>query len=472
MTDLSTYTFGKIPPSARELEVAVIGACMLEKDAVITAIAILKPNHFYVSAHELVYSAIVRLFSRNEPVDMLTVTEDLKKHGSLEQVGGAYGVTQFTERIASGANVEYHARIVKQKWVQRERIRIASEQMKDAYEETSDALEGLGDCVTQFSDLLNEIASGAYKSFSDTVSETFKQISLAASKSEDDKYVIGLTTGIHNLDLKTLGYNAPNLVLLAGRNSDGKTSLMLHSVLANAKRNVSVGIFSLEMSQEEIIQKLAGLETGIETERIRSGRVNRYEWEKLEEVRELLTSLPVYISDKGAIELSELSAIAKGWKAKYGVQIIFIDYLQLMEIQDKKITHEQKVSKISRGLKALAKELRTPVVAVASLSRNLESRTGFDKRPRDSDLREGGSLEYDADMIVFVFRPENHGLKAYEDGRPTDNTVELNVSKNRLGGRGLVVQQINNGTGKMSDVNGYTVVKNESIYSKDQDAPF
>ena len=470
-TDLAEYTFGKLPPQARELEEAVLGACMIEKDAVIIAIGILKPNHFYVSAHGLVFSAIVRLFSRNEPVDILTVTEDLKKHGSLESVGGAYAVVQLTVNIASGVHVEYHARIVKQKWVQRERIRIASEQLKDAYEETSDALEGLGDSVTQFSDLLTEVASGALKSFSDTVTETFKQISEAASKSDDEKYVIGLTTGIRVLDHKTLGYNAPNLVLLAGRNSDGKTSLMLHSVLANAKRNVPVGIFSLEMSQEEIIQKLAGIETGIEVERIRSGRVSAKEWEQLGSAQEVLQGLPVYISDKGAIELTELSAIAKGWKAKYGVKIIFIDYLQLMEIQDKKITHEQKVSKISRGLKALAKELKTPVVAVAALSRNLETRSGWDKRPRDSDLREGGSLEYDADMIVFVFRPENHGLQTFEDGRPTANTVELNVSKNRLGGRGLVVQQIDNGTGKMSELTGYTVVKKTSIYEREE-TPF
>lgn len=455
--DLSSYTFGKIPPQAKDLEEAVLGACLLEKNAVVIALQVLRPEMFYVNAHQLVFSSIIRLFGKAKPVDILTVTEDLKANGSLETAGGPFAITELTSRIASGANVEYHARIVKEKWLGREIIRISSESIKQAYEDTEDPLECLGNAVNAFATLLNDVAAGQSKSFTESVDKVFANIALAINRGEEQKHVVGLSTGNYMLDKKSLGYSAPNFVIVAGRNTDGKTSLAsIEGPLQNAKNGIPVGIFTLEMSQDEIIQKMAARESGVDVDKIRSGRLTADEQHLLSQSQELIRNLPIQIYDKGGLAMPELSAVAKGWKAKYGTKYFVIDYLQLLKLGIlHRYTREQEISEISRSLKSLAKELDSPVIAIAALSRNLESRSGWDRRPKDSDLREGGSLEYDADIIVYVFRPENHNLEKFDDGTSTKNAIELIISKNKLGLRGIVKQSVHNGTGRLTDFVDY-----------------
>lgn len=449
-TDLSTYAFGKIPPQNKEIEVAVLGGIMLDSGAMIQVAQILKPDHFYVNAHNLVYSAMVRLFSESKPIDILTVSEELKRTDSLENAGGRYAVTQLTENIMSSAHIEHHARIVKEMWVKREIIRVSSTQIKNAYEDSSDSLELLGTAVNDFGGILNEVTSGSVKPFYQVVDETFKGIAQAALKSDDEKYVIGLSTGVYSLDHKTLGLSSPDFILYAGRPRAAKTTLAIAGALKNAKDGIPQGIFSLEMSENQLVLKMAAMETGIDLELLRSGRATREEWERIDAAQELIRGLPIYVYDRRGIYMSELKAIAKGWKAKYGVKAFYVDYIQLLKYDDKRLTREQEVSAISRELKALARDVECPVVGICALSRKLEDRGGWDKRPKDSDLREGGSLEFDPDMIIFVFRPENHGLMD-DEGISTQGVVEFIVAKNRLGSLGIVRKYINDGTGVFMD---------------------
>lgn len=469
--DLSVYTFGKIPPQSRDLEEAVLGACMLESDKVHEAIMILKPEHFYLTAHTHIFSAVVRIYSRNEPVDILTVVEDLKKHGLLDDVGGAYYVTGLCERVASAGNIESHARIIKQKWVQRELIKLNSVAMKESYEDTADVFETLGNCMSEFSKLLNEISSGSTKIFSEVVDETFKGIAVAASKSEDEKYVIGHTTGIADLDRKTLGYNNSDFILIAGRPKDGKTTIAVVSALANGKKGVPCGFISLEMSKNQLVMKMAALETGIEIERIRAGRINKLEWGLLDQAQDTIRQMPIFINDRGGVQLHEIEAMAKGWQAKHGIELLFVDYLQLIRFDVRGGNREQGVSEISRAMKALAKNINIPIIAVSSLSRALENRSGWEKRPKDSDLREGGSLEYDPDMIIFVFRPENHDLTEHE-GAATHKMIELIVSKNRLGSLGIIRQSIDDGSGRLSQFQERFHSKEKQSYYEVESTPF
>ena len=462
-------TFGKIQPQATDLEIAVLGACLIDNTCPLIVVGILKPEHFYANHHQLIYSSIVRLFAKNEPIDILTVTEDLKTEGSLGQSQGAAYISELTNRIASAANAEYHCRIIKQKWIQRQLIKITLNQLKTAYDDTTDVIEQLGSAANEFTNLINEVASGSVKPFVEIVDETFEGMAKAALKKADEKYIIGKSTGVYELDLLTLGYNDSDFIVLSGRPKDGKSTLAITGVLQNAKKGIPSGLFTLEMSKEQIVLKMAAMETGIDIQILRAGRATKEQWKTIHEAQAYIRELPVYVYDKRGLYVSEVIGVAKGWKSKYGVQWLALDYVQLLKSEDKKLTREQEISHISRQLKQLAGDLNAPVVAVAALSRALESRAGWDKRPKDSDLREGGSLEYDPDMIIHVFRPENHGLSD-RDGEPTNGMIELIVSKNRLGSLGIVRKYIEDSTGILGDVS----VKNYKVinhYEKDE-TPF
>jgi len=432
--DLSSYIFGKIPPQAKELEEAVLGACMLESDAVMAAVTILKPEYFYVHAHQLIFSAFVRLLSKNAPVDILTVVQDLKENSSLEAAGGPFAITQLTARIASGANVEHHALIVKQQWMKREVIRVCSSYIKDAYEDTADPFDLVGNAAGELSAVLDS----NHKSTTFFASQLAKNIldADAAAKNEE-KYVVGLGSGIYSLDRVTLGFCPGDLVIIAGRPGDGKTTLGLHIVRECALHDVPVGLFSLEMSSGQLVNKLIAMHGLLPLRKIRSGTMDSTEWQKYHQIVTAIEDWSIYLNDDAGIGITELCAIAKGWKSKFGIKLLVVDYLQLIggDTDDRKIQNrEQEIASITRRLKKLAKALEIPVIALSQLSRQMEHRGKTERRPVLADLRESGSIEQDADLVIFVFRPDCHGIKDYEDGFSTQNIIEFIVAKNRNGG--------------------------------------
>lgn len=496
ITDLSSYTFGKVPPQARELEEAILGAMMLESNAVQPVLSIIRnADVFYLNAHKLVFQAIINLFAKNSVVDILTVTEELKKMQKLEDVGGAFFVTQLTARIASAANVEHHARIVLEKWVQREKIRISSEIIRNAYDDSDDVLDSLGDSIDNLSTLLNSVINGGHKTFSTSVDDVFARIASNLSLPAEQRAETGYLTGIPELD-KIVHFKKSQFIVLSGRPGHGKTSMEIQCMLHNAKAGIPVGCFSLEMAQDELVAKLIAMESGVSIDNINSGELDEFQQERISNARDIIRELPIYIYDSGdesGVSMNDISSIAKAWKARYKVEMIFVDYLQLIKTDgenSKYSNRERDVSGISRSLKRLANKLKCPVVGVSALSRNLENRAGWGKRPTDADLRESGSIEFDANVIIHIFRPEKVGLETYaDDGVYNDNTstfdtVELHVSKHRGSSRlGRIRQHVDNGTSVLSMYKSQSryayeskakgkVQKNYYEPEKDDDTPF
>jgi replicative DNA helicase len=423
---------GKLPPQAVDLEEAVLGALMLEKDALSAVVDILKPECFYKDAHRLIFGAIHELFNKNQPIDILTVTQLLKKKGELEIVGGAFFISQLTSRIASAANIEYHARIILQKHIQRELIRISGETIRDAFEDSTDVLEMLDKAERN----LFEIAEGNirrnYEDMTSLVSKAMKEIEIASNKKEG---ITGVPSGFTALDRTTAGWQRSDLIIIAARPGMGKTAFVL-SVARNAavKFGNPVAFFSLEMSSLQLVNRLISAETGIESDKIRKGNLKNYEWEQLNSKIKPLLDAPLFIDDTPALSVFELRAKCRRLVAEKKVSMIIIDYLQLMVATgDSKVgNREQEISTISRSLKAIAKELNVPIIALSQLSRAVETR-GSSKRPQLSDLRESGAIEQDADMVLFIYRPEYYDMDQDENGNSTKGIAEISVAKNRNG---------------------------------------
>ncbi len=423
---------GKMPPQAVDLEEAVLGAIMLERDALINVIDILKPESFYKDVNSRIFSAIQALANRTEPVDILTVTQELKKTGELEIVGGAYYITQLTNRIASAANAEFHARIVVQKFIQRELIRVSSDTIKESYEEGTDVFELLDKAEKN----LFAIADGNIRKDFDKMSTLIKlaieQIE-KAKNSEDG--LSGIQSGITALDRLTSGWQKSDLVIIAARPAMGKTALVL-TMARNAAVdfNHPVAIFSLEMSSLQLVTRLIASETELSSEKLKKGTLEDYEFQQLNDKIKKISEAPLFIDDTAGLSIFELRAKARRLKEKQGIQLIIIDYLQLMvgSGDGKGGNREQEISFISRSLKGLAKELNVPILALSQLSRAVETRGG-DKRPVLSDLRESGAIEQDADMVMFIHRPEYYNVTADAEGNDTRGMAELIVAKHRNG---------------------------------------
>lgn len=427
-----TQQFGKLPPQALDLEEACLGALMLEKDALTKVIDILHPDSFYKDTHRLIFQAIRRLFERSEPIDILTVTNELKKSGELDIVGGPFAITQLTNRVASAANIEFHSRIILQKHIQRELIRISAETIKDAYEDTSDVFLLLDKAEKN----LFEVAQGNirrnYQEMSTMVSEAYKQIEAARLHGTG---ITGVQSGFTDLDRVTSGWQKSDLIIVAARPSMGKTALVL-----SLARNAAIGfkrpvaIFSLEMSSVQLVQRMISSETGIPSDKLRKGTLDNAEWQKLISMTGKLSSAPIYIDDTPSLSVFDLRSKCRRLKAMYDVELIVIDYLQLMrsDVDSKNGNREQEISTISRSLKAIAKELNVPVIALSQLSRAVESRGGT-KRPLLSDLRESGAIEQDADIVTFIYRPEYYGIDTDEENNPTKGIAEIIIAKHRNG---------------------------------------
>jgi replicative DNA helicase len=435
--DQVNFDLGKIPPQAIDLEEAVLGAIMLEKDAVISVLDILKPESFYKEAHQKIYKAVVDLSSKEKPIDILTVTEELRAKKVLEEIGGPFYITQLTSRVASAAHIEYHARIVAQKYIQRELIRVTSEIQSKAFDESIDV-----DDLLDFSETeLFNIAEGNIKKetakINILIQQAIHQIE-EASKRKDS--LSGVPSGYTKLDRLTLGWQKSDLIVVASRPSMGKTAFAL-SMARNiaVEHNKSVAVFSLEMSSIQLVNRLIVSETELPSNRIRNGNLDENEWKQLDAKIKSLVEAPIYIDDTPAISIYELRAKCRRLKLQYKVELIIVDYLQLMTGPgDMKGSREQEVSNISRSLKAIAKELDVPIIALSQLNRSVEMRSGS-KRPQLSDLRESGAIEQDADMVIFIYRPERYGFLEDEEGKSLVGLAEIIVAKHRNGPVGDVI---------------------------------
>jgi replicative DNA helicase len=443
------YEHGKVPPQAVDLEEAVLGAIMLEKDALTSVIDILKPELFYKEAHQIIFSAIHRLFAKSEPVDILTVTNELKRSGELEIIGGAYYITQLTNRIASSANVEYHVRIITQKYIQRELIHISSEIIKEAFEDTTDVFDLLDKAEQGLFAVSESNLRRNYEDMQSLVREAIREIEAARTQ---DAHLRGVPSGFTEIDRITAGFQKSDLIILASRPGMGKTALAL-----TIARNVSidfnkpVAIFSMEMSSIQLVTRLISCETQLPAEKLRRGTLENYEWEQLNAKISKLIDSPLFIDDTPALSIFELRAKCRRLKAQHNIELIIVDYLQLMVGQaDGKGNREQEISHISRSLKALSKELNVPIIALSQLSRAVETRGGS-KRPILSDLRESGAIEQDADLVMFIYRAEYYKLDQDENGNPTAGMAEISIAKHRNGSLGTITLRFISKFAKFTD---------------------
>jgi replicative DNA helicase len=431
--DISEST-GKLPPQALDLEEAVLGALMLEKGALNAVIEFLKPEHFYSEIHQEIYSAIITLFKSSEPVDMRTVVNQLRKNGKLELVGGAFYIAGLTAKVSSAANIEYHARVIIEMAIKRNLIEIASRIHHDAYEDTTDVFELLDrteQAIFEISD------SNLRKNYDSMRNLMFRAVQELQKLKEHKDGLTGVPSGFSALDRITSGWQNSDLIIIAARPGMGKTAFVV-SALRNAAVDFKrpVAIFSLEMASVQLVNRMISAEAELEGEKIRKGQLADFEWQQLVHKTRRLSDAPIFIDDTPALTILELRAKCRRLKAEHDVQLIIVDYLQLMR-GDTTGNREQEIASISRALKGIAKELSVPVIALSQLSRGVETRGG-DKRPQLSDLRESGSIEQDADLVIFLYRPEYYKITQDENGNPTANMAEVIVAKHRNGSTGTV----------------------------------
>jgi replicative DNA helicase len=422
-------SLGKLPPQAPDLEEAVLGALMLEKNALTAVVEFLRPDHFYSEQHKEIYTAIINLFSSSEPVDMRTVVAQLRKNGKIEVVGGAYYIAELTSKVSSAANIEYHARIIIEMAIKRDLIQIASQIHHDAYEDTTDVFELLDkteQSIFQISD------ANLRKNYDSMKSLMFMAIQELQEKKNHKDGLTGVPSGFSRLDRVTSGWQKSDLVIIAARPGMGKTAFIV-SALRNAAIdfNIPVAIFSLEMASLQLVNRLISAEAELESEKIKKGNLAEFEWQQLVHKTNRLSGAPIFIDDTPALSILELRAKCRRLKAEHNIQMVVIDYLQLMK-GEAGGNREQEIASISRALKGIAKELNIPVIALSQLSRGVETRGG-DKRPQLSDLRESGSIEQDADIVMFLYRPEYYKITVDEEGIPTQGLAEVIIAKHRNG---------------------------------------
>ena len=430
-TPVITDPSGKLQPQAVELEEAVLGALMLEKDAYTIVSDLLTPESFYEPRYQKIYEAINQLGFNQRPIDMLTVTEQLRQNGTLEEVGGAVFITELTARVQSAAHIEYHARIIAQKSLARRLITFTSHVQTKAFDEAND----IDDLLQEAEGALFEISQTQLKrdvtQIDPVIGEAISQIQLAANNKSG---LSGLATGFNDLDKVTSGWQRSDLIIIAARPAMGKTAFVLSMAKNMAvDLNTPVAIFSLEMSNVQLVNRLISNVCEIEGEKIKSGRLSDMEWDQLNTRIKNLYQAPLYIDDTPSLSISELRTKARRLVRERDVKMILIDYLQLMNASGMKFgSREQEVSTISRNLKALAKELNIPIIALSQLNRSTETRE--DKRPVLSDLRESGAIEQDADIVCFIHRPEYYFRSGFDgNGKDVRGIAEFIIAKHRSG---------------------------------------
>jgi replicative DNA helicase len=407
---------------------------MIDKKGVDEVIDILQPDAFYKEAHRHIFEAIVQLFTDTQPIDLLTVSAQLRRNAKLDLAGGDFYLIQLTQKISSSAHIEFHSRIILQKFIQRSLIKISSEIIEESYDETTDVFDLLDKAESK----LYEVTQGNIKRSSETAQSLVIQAKKRIEEIAGKEGLSGIATGFEKLDKITSGWQPSDLIIIAARPGMGKTAMVL-SVARNAsllsEQPRAIAIFSLEMSNKQLVTRMISGESEIPGEKLRKGTLAPHEWEQLNTKVARLSEAPIFIDDTPALSVFELRSKCRRLKEQNNIEMIIIDYLQLMRGDDsnnKNGNREQEVSYISRSLKALAKELDVPVIALAQLSRASEKR-GAAAIPMLSDLRESGSIEQDADMVMFIYRPEYYGITEFEDGGSTHGVAELHIAKHRNG---------------------------------------
>ena len=446
---------GKIPPQAIDLEEAVLGAMLIDEKGVNEIIELLSPEVFYKRSHQLIYESIERLFRESEPIDLLTVSADLKKNKNFESAGGDFYLISLSQKVSSSAHIEFHSRIILQKYIQRKLITISNEIIQKSYNESTDVMDLLDEAESK----LYDVAQGNIKTSTESAQNLVIRAKTRIEEIAKQEGLSGVSTGFEKLDKLTSGWQPSDLVIVAARPGMGKTALAL-SMARNisVQQKIPVAFFSLEMSSVQLITRLISSETGLSSDKLRTGKLADHEWQQLNIKVSDLESAPLYIDDSPSLTIFELRAKARRLASSHGIKLIIIDYLQLMNIgsSNKAGNREQEISTISRNLKALAKELDIPVIALSQLSRAVETRGGT-KRPILSDLRESGAIEQDADIVSFLYRPEYYGITEWDDDMktPSEGQGEFIVAKHRNGALDSIKLKFIANLGKFEDLGGF-----------------
>tara|TARA_Y100000591_G_scaffold332226_1_gene368792 strand:- start:662 stop:2170 length:1509 start_codon:yes stop_codon:yes gene_type:complete len=447
---------GKIPPQAVDLEEAVLGAMLIDEKGVNEVIDILSPEVFYKKSHQLIFESIQRLFRESEPIDLLTVSADLKKNKNFEIVGGDFYLIGLSQKVSSSAHIEYHSRIIQQKFIQRKLITISNEIISKSYNESTDVMDLLDEAESKLYDIAQNNIKGSSETAQNLVIQAKNRIEEIGNR---EGSLSGISTGFEKLDRLTSGWQPSDLIIIAARPGMGKTALAL-SMARNisVQKKIPVAFFSLEMSSVQLITRLISAETGLSSDKLRTGKLAQHEWQQLNVKVSDLESAPLYIDDSAALTIFELRAKARRLASAHDIKLIVIDYLQLMNLgsSNKAGNREQEISTISRNLKALAKELNIPVIALSQLSRAVETRGGT-KRPILSDLRESGAIEQDADIVSFLYRPEYYGINEWDDDMktPSEGQGEFIVAKHRNGALDSIKLKFVANLGKFEDIDSF-----------------
>ena len=431
--------YGHLQPQAIELEEAVLGALMIESDAYSQVSDILKAESFYEHRHQLLYKAITSLALQQKPIDILTVTEQLRSTGELEEAGGPFYITQLSGKVASSAHIEYHARIIAQKHLARELITYTSNIQGKAFDETQDVDDLMQEAEGKLFEISQQNMKKDYTQIDPVIEEAYELLQKAAARTDG---LSGLESGFRGLDKMTSGWQNSDLIIIAARPAMGKTAFVLSMARNIAVTNrVPVAMFSLEMSNVQLVNRLIVNVCEIPGEKIKSGQLAPYEWGQLDYKLKELLGAPLYVDDTPSLSVFELRTKARRLVREHGVKIIIIDYLQLMNASGMSYgSRQEEVSTISRSLKGLAKELNIPIIALSQLNRGVEQREGNEgKRPQLSDLRESGAIEQDADMVCFIHRPEYYKIYQDEKGRDLRGMAEIIIAKHRNGAVGDVL---------------------------------
>lgn len=421
---------GKIPPQSIDIEEAVLGAVMLEKNAIIEIANILTPEMFYKESHIKIFESVISLFKTGNVIDVLTVTNNLRKKNDLDFCGGPFYITTLTERVHSSSHIIEHSLIIKENYIKRKLIELGNEIINKSYDNSTDFHEILDKSSLELINLSGGFLKSNLRHIKYITNECLDNMS---KNLNNENGIKGLPTGSIELDKYLYGWQKSDLIILAARPGMGKTSFAVQSGINSAKHNKTVCIFSLEMSANQLVERIISNEFEVPLSEIKSGKINNYNLEVISNKIHKITDLPVYIDDTPGLSILELRSKALKMKMKFGVDLIVVDYIQLMSDSTiKNGNREQEISRISRGLKNLAKELDIPIIALSQLSRAVETRGG-DKKPILSDLRESGSIEQDADIVLFIYRPEYYGILKDMDGNSLEGISFIMIAKHRNG---------------------------------------
>ncbi len=432
-TDADEMRSGNIPPHSTDAEVAVLGAMLIDKDAVSKVVEVVDAECFYHEKHVLIFKAMMSMFERGVTIDLVSLSDQLQRDGTLERVGGMFALTEISVRTVSSANVEYHARIVLERFLKRQLIKVAGEIAQECYDETTDALDEVDRAEQRIFEVAEKRLRRSYSGMKKLTKDAIERIFSMATGEGDG--ITGVPTGFTALDQLLSGLQPSDLIIVAARPSMGKTAFALSVAREASRRGKSVGIFSLEMSAQQLVLRLISADAAVGLQALRSGRLSNAEMHEIVTRVDSLMNAQIYIDDSAGLSPVEFRAKCRRMKMEHKIDLVMVDYLQLMHAP-KAESREREISVISHTLKQVAKELNIPVIALSQLNRTLEARA--DKRPMLSDLRESGSIEQDADVVMFIHRPEYYKITAFEDGRSTENIAEIIVGKQRNGPTGDV----------------------------------